>query len=340
MTDDSQTPPLPRPETADGEMRRVGVELEFSGLDCPTTAAVVARASGGLARQRSPYRYSVEADEGTYEIELDTRWADPDHVEAYAGDLPDALRADVADGVSRAAGTLLSAVMPVELVCPPIPHDRLRAVIGPVRRALAAAGALGTRHSAFSGFGMHLNVEVAAAEVEHLLSVMRAYVLLDFWLRRESRLALIRHARSYVEPFPEAYKQHILAPDYEPDMPRFMDDHMRFNPTRDMELDLLPVFAAIDPDRVRSTLPDEKNSARPAFHWRLPNCRIDEPDWAPVQDWERWVTVERLAVDRDRLGSLAEAYLSTGPRNEFEARMRRFMDLIGLPPQDGTPLAG
>ncbi len=318
---------LPNSNNAQGEIRKVGVEVEFGGLLPAQAARVVAREFGVEPVQLDPFRYEVSTTHGRFVIELDTRWAHPDFVSTFASDLPEDIRKDVAKGISQAAGAMLSGVFPVEIVCPPIPYKELN-ILRPLSASLADAGALGTAHSAFSGFGMHLNVEVAALSVDHLLAVTRAYLLLDFWLRRESRLALVRQLQHYIQPFPEAYKRNVLSPEYEPDLRTFMDDYMRFNPTRNMELDLLPIFAFIDRARVEAALPGIKNSPRPTFHWRLPNCRIDEPEWEPAQDWDRWVAVETLAADAPQLDHLARAYLRDGPATEFQAQLRRFFDLL------------
>ena len=37
---------------------------------------------------------------------------------------------------------------------------------------------------------------------------------------------------------------------------------------------------------------------RPAFHYRLPNCMVDEPHWTVAREWNTWVAVERLAARR------------------------------------------
>jgi len=319
---------LTPPKNSEGDPRTVGVELEFSGLTAERAAEIVAASLGGRIERRHSRRFDVHAAQGLFAVELDSRWADPDFVEANAGDLPDDLRAALRRGVETVGVAVLDRIFPVELVCPPIPHPDL-GLLRAVAADLADAGAIGTRHSAFSGFGLHFNVQIAASTVEHLLSVMRAYAILSFELRRDSRLALVRQAQHYIEPFSEAYKRHILAANYAPDLARFMDDHMRFNPTRNMELDLLPVFAHLDSERVAAALPGEKNSPRPTFHWRLPNCRIDEPDWEPGQDWSRWTQVEALAADAARLETLAARYLVDGPTSEFVARMRRLTDSIG-----------
>jgi hypothetical protein len=48
--------------------------------------------------------------------------------------------------------------------------------------------------------------------------------------------------------------------------------------------------------------------ARPTFHYRLPNCDIDEVTWSPAQEWNRWVFVERLGADRTQLNQLSSRF--------------------------------
>ena len=55
--------------------------------------------------------------------------------------------------------------------------------------------------------------------------------------------------------------------------------------------------------------------ARPAYHYRLPNCLVDEPTGRSRREWNTWVTVERLAANnRDRLDAMAREYLNAGGR--------------------------
>jgi hypothetical protein len=58
-------------------------------------------------------------------------------------------------------------------------------------------------------------------------------------------------------------------------------------------------------ERVRARLPNEKIGKRPTFHYRLPDARVSDPGWSIAPDWNRWVAVERLAVDRPRLDRCA-----------------------------------
>jgi hypothetical protein len=53
---------------------------------------------------------------------------------------------------------------------------------------------------------------------------------------------------------------------------------------------------------------------RPAFHYRLPNCMIDEPEWTVAREWNTWVAVERLAADPGRLGALSREYMRADGR--------------------------
>ena len=151
--------PLPQPRNANGNIRTVGVELEFGGLAPKAAAEIVAAVLSGRISERDPFRYSIATVHGTFTVELDTRWAHPEFVAAFAEDLPEDIRDDVANGVSLAAGSVLEGVFPVELVCPPIPHDQLW-VLRPVSAALAEAGALGTAYSAFSRQSLHAHFVV------------------------------------------------------------------------------------------------------------------------------------------------------------------------------------
>ena len=57
-------------------------------------------------------------------------------------------------------------------------------------------------------------------------------------------------------------------------------------------------------------MPNEKINRRPTFHYRLPDARLSDPGWSIAPDWNRWVAVERVADDRDRLDALGRAYLA------------------------------
>lgn len=52
-----------------------------------------------------------------------------------------------------------------------------------------------------------------------------------------------------------------------------------------------------------------KNDPRPAFHYRLPNSRIDDPGWRFEDEWNLWLEIEKLAGDKEMLHKLSRLYV-------------------------------
>lgn len=52
----------------------------------------------------------------------------------------------------------------------------------------------------------------------------------------------------------------------------------------------------------------EKVTARPTYHYRLPNSRVDEIERKTFEAWNSWVLVERLANDTKALERLRDQY--------------------------------
>jgi hypothetical protein len=114
----------------------------------------------------------------------------------------------------------------------------------------------------------------------------------------------VRHALRFASPYPAGYCRLLLDPAYAPDLPQLIDDYLRYNPTRNRGLDLLPLFAQLDPARVRRVMDDPRIKPRPTFHFRLPNSRVGDPSWSITGEWRVWLEVERLASDPQRLAEL------------------------------------
>jgi hypothetical protein len=320
-TDPTRPPPLAVPPwtlAEGGHARRVGIEIEYDGVDVGRTGALLTRLFGGRLDWHDPYRaVAADTELGDFEIELDMSLAHPDApAKARADTDPHAeqswdvwakeeldrfferLEADLAEAV----GDVGSLWMPVEIGAPPIAWDRL-GEIDRLVQVLREAGAGGTRSGLLSAYGTQLNPEVACADPGHLLAVLRAYLLLSEWLREEIGVDLRRRITPFVDPFPNSYMELTLDPDYAPDRRTLIADYLSYNPTRNRELDLLPLFAHLDMGLVRSRLPRTKIHPRPTFHYRLPDTRLDRSDWSIALEWNRWVAVERLAADAERLSA-------------------------------------
>lgn len=308
------TAPPPRPLappltcTRQGRTRRVGVEIEFGELPLEEAAHAVASLFGGRTVRHERFLFEVqETSAGTFTLELDTQYAHPGKPPKEGANA--SLSARVKTGLHEAFGEATKAVVPNEITCPPIPYDRLH-LLDELANELVRRGACGTRDSPFYAFGLQLNPEIAKEDTAYILAHLRAFCLLRDWLRREIGLDFTRRLLPFAAPFERDYIEYILNPGYAPDRAELMDGYMRFNPTRNRELDLLPLFAHLDEARVRTRMADSLIKARPTFHYRLPDSRLGHSETPVTDEWRRWLAVEYLAADEHLTADLSARYLA------------------------------
>ena len=112
--------PLPPQRlTAEGAVRRVGVELEFIGLELAEIADGVVQVFGGRERKISPYEQAVDDTRfGDFHIELDFHYLK----QKGRSNAPDSLLSELSEEMLR---VLSEGLVPFEVVGPPIPMDRL-----------------------------------------------------------------------------------------------------------------------------------------------------------------------------------------------------------------------
>jgi len=288
----------PRPRKDDGEMRRVGFEVEFSGIDLRATTAAVQDALGARIASQTPAEVELEAEGlGTFNIEIDWQFLK----RTAARDDNDF--EDWLEILSQAAALLV----PIEVVCPPIPLSRLD-VLEPMIAALREAGAVGTEESLISAYGVHVNTEIPLLDAPTLFGYLRAYALLQWWLVDRQPVDMARRISPYIDLYAEAYLKRLLSRE-QPTLEQLIDDYLEYNATRNRGLDMLPMFAEIDEQRVRREVDDPRVKSRPTFHYRLPDCHIERDDWSLQQPWNTWLAVEKLADRPDDLDALARAFL-------------------------------
>ncbi|WP_374763369.1 amidoligase family protein [Yunchengibacter salinarum] len=323
----------PWPDTEGGAPRRVGVELEFADYPAADAARLVAALYGGTLHQEDPHRFRVaDARWGTFTVELDTRFAHPDPHAVPDDDGPeDDLEADwrqfsreMDAGARELIGDAFQGVVPTEIVTPPVPWSELDG-LDPLFDRLRAAGARGTTEGAFYAFGLHLNPEAARLDADHLTRMMRAYMVLSPWLREQSSTDWTRRLLPHANPFPKPYALKVVDPSYRPDLGRLIDDYGHFNPTRNRELDMWPLFRHLDPARVDRLIQDGRIKARPTFHYRLPDMRLAEAGWSAVTVWNSWMAVESLAADPAQLEKEARAFIQTHGRARPVQWLERLM---------------
>ncbi|SFM52526.1 Putative amidoligase enzyme [Ectothiorhodospira mobilis] len=318
--------PLPEPLNPEGEPRRVGIELEMAGLSLEAIAGAITDLFGGEHRADSPFQQRVTGTRfGDFGLELDSdllkRREYLDYLEKMGVEVD-------RDGRPHALETALSQVaglvVPHEVVAPPVPHDALPE-LDRLRRRLQQAGAKGTHDSLFYAFGLQINLELAHLDAASILRHLQAFLVLHDWLLEHSQTDLSRRLTPFVDPFPETYARLILQPDYAPDLKGLITDYLAHNPTRNRPLDLLPLFAHLAPEQIQAAAVEHHLiHARPTFHYRLPDCRIDEPQWDLSLPWAGWVAVERLAAQPQRLHRMA-AELLGADRGGLAARIQQWM---------------
>ncbi|KUF10584.1 amidoligase family protein [Pseudoponticoccus marisrubri] len=282
--------PLPHATTTTGDPRLCGVEIEFGGMTEIGAAEVTQRLLGGTIDETGPRHLILRDSEiGDVGIELDTALRKADMAVVNAG-------LDMARGL-----------VPVEIISAPLDTDGMER-LDALRDALRQAGATGSRDGVLLGFGIHLNPAVVAPDDPVTLSTILAYGLLEDWMRAHWDLDGTRRLLPFVDPWPRRLVDDLVAEAPE-DLTALRRIYARHTHSRNHGLDLMPLFAHADPDGFAEDFPSPgKTSARPTFHFRLPDCRIDEPAWSLAEPWEMWRKVECAAGDKALMGCLRTAW--------------------------------
>jgi hypothetical protein len=280
---------------ADGSLRRVGVEIEFLGPSAQVAAEALAHDLGGSCKAEDPHAFRVSGvGLGDLLVETDLRHVHPDrHPE---------LSLRLGHRMAAWLGTVASPFVPRELITAPIPIARLPEM-DTVVASLRSAGSYGRGAVLWDTLGLHFNIDPPRLDAATVMAFLKAFLLVNDRLRREIVRGSFRRALVLPPDYPQAYKRRVLDPDYWPDLPGLTDDYLAANPTRKRALDLLPLLAHFDEERVRSVLPHEKIGSRPVFHYRLPHAHLSDPVWSIMPDWERWLLVERRASHLEDLSN-------------------------------------
>lgn len=312
--------PPPQPNTSSGRLRRVGIEIEFANVPGPTAAALVARHFGGQVHRIDPHLFRIDGTSwGDFVVELDTQYVH--RRKGQPADTP------TDDRVREFVGDAAALVVPYEIVCPPVPWNRLDE-LNPIFEELRRLGAEGTQQSPVYGFGLHLNVELAERGIEHILRHFRAYLLMSDRLREEIAIDFTRRLLPHASRFPPDYVLMVMESGYRPDLTRFIEDYVLENPSRNRELDLYPLLRHLAPETVDALVEDPLIKARPAWHYRLPNASLADPSWNAVVEWNRWIEVEWLADDRPRVEAMAQAYVDWHRRPAHERWLDALRDFL------------
>lgn len=309
MPSDFVQPPHLR--TPEGKERRVGVELEFTGLEFDAITAAVSEIYGGRVERKGAFARVVrDTKVGDFTVEIDATILQNGTYQKALNFF--GIETEASDKTSRLESLIeqvSATVIPYEIVAPPIALSDLPSLEA-LRESLRKRGAEGTDAAIHFAFGLHINPEIPVDDPAALTPYLRAFLLLTEWLKWREDIDFTRKLTPFIRDFPDRYKRLVLDPDYRPRTPRFIDDYLDANPTRNRTLDMLPVLAWFDEKRVRNRIdPEQKLNIRPTFHYRLPNCRIDDPNWRIAHSWNGWSMVERMVEEPRILRMMSRLYL-------------------------------
>lgn len=281
-----------------GKTRRVGFEIEFAGLELDTVSTLVADTLNGEIEKLTEAECKIHVDGlDPFIIELDWQFA-----KALARERLEK-HEDVDDPLVSWLTSAASQVVPVEIVCPPIPMDRLD-LLDPVISALRQSGARGTFASPVYAFGVHINTELPDLKQETVVNYLRAFAICQEWLVRAHGVDLARRITPYIDMYPFEYNEQLLLVQPE-SADAMIKQYLEHNPTRNRALDMTPLFKHLNEALLLSTLDDDRINARPTFHYRLPNSTPEEAGWSLADTWHPWCVVEHLAEDAKLLQTLS-----------------------------------
>lgn len=307
MASDRHSNWLPdRTTTFDGSQRRIGIEIELAGISPDVMSQLIQELFGGRIIEKTRFEFEIiDTDLGDFILELDSAYLKTlAEEEAKKKGEPSQLASITADFLAKASELLV----PWEIVTAPINFEDT-AKLNPLVAKLREKGALGTRHALHYAFGVHLNPELPKLDSRTIVNYLRAYFCLYDWIAAQEKIDLARQLSPYINHFQKDYIRKVVDWAYQPSQSQLIDDYLQHNPTRNRSMDMLPLFAHLDERRVKEQIDDPRIKARPTFHYRLPNCDIDNPQWNLDHPWRRWLEIEKLSNDDSRLKQFCEEYI-------------------------------
>lgn len=306
-----QLPPVVK--NKNGNIRKVGFELEYAGINIKEALSIIIELFGGRIEEESAFKSKIKNTVfGDFTVEIDAAVLKNKTYETYLEKIGiDIKQFSYQNLFEELLIKLAETAVPYEIVTPPIPLTKLD-LLEDLRKALQVHKALGTKSSFIYAFGLHINPEVPDTSADTLLKYLRSFLLLQRWIANKSGVDFSRKITPFIDDFPDLYYILILDSNYSPTIDELIDDYLTHNPTRNRALDMLPLLAYIDEEKVLSVV-EEKDliKPRPTFHYRLPNCMIDEPRWTIAGEWNYWVEVEKLAGSPEKLKKMCADLLYT-----------------------------
>lgn len=296
--------------THEGNPRRSGFELEFAGLSPEEAASIVQQIYGGDIEKESRFVFTCKSEFGEFDCLLDAKALIERKHQIFLKDIGiDLDKVDPENIVEAIIEKGASLFVPCEITTPPLVFDNFN-TLNKLTKALESAGAKGTTKNIHYAFGLHINLEVPDLNHQTLLAYIQAYLLLEPYIKEISSIDLTRRLTAFIDPFPLVYTHQVLSHTYSPtSIKTLMRDYFTHNPTRNRALDMTPIFGTIDRQFTKESIQEpDLLKPRPALHYRLPNCSLGEPKWSIATEWNRFMLIEKLALNHEARYDLLTTY--------------------------------
>ena len=200
MNQEFQTPPITTNKA--GKERSVGFEFEFTGVEMDQTASILSRLYGGKIEQLSTFEFKVSGTKfGDFGLELDAQLIREKKYEKFLQSIGIELSEFVEqETIEDSLKELASSVVPYEIITPPILLSEMHELTKLVDE-LRKHKAKGTGSSFVYAFGLHLNPEIPDDSTGLLLNYLRAFVLLDPWIRKDGKVDVSRQITPFINRF-------------------------------------------------------------------------------------------------------------------------------------------
>ncbi len=296
----------------ENKLRKAGFELEFSNIDMEKILDILQSHFEFQVQKHNNFLYTLSSKDGDFTLELDfellTKQTLKSNIKQFFEEFGVNIKTQDLENLEQMVGKLSKDIVPYEISTPPLPLNKLD-LVDKIVSTLSQNNAKGTKDKLYNAFGLHINIELVSLEVSSILNYLKAYLILQDYINKDAQIDLARKITPYIDNFKPEYIKYVLDENHFPTQDQLIDDYLFYNPTRNRSLDMLPILAFLDEKRVREKLPKEKIKPRPAFHYRLSNSMIGDPNWEIADEWNRWILVENLANDKKGLEQLSKEYL-------------------------------
>jgi hypothetical protein len=288
--------------------RHVGIEIEYSNLSLEKSAKLISEIFGGNLEKITKYELKLKDTKyGDFKFELDAQLLQKMQTDNLFDKLSNII-GSVSHSIDDIVDKTSKRFVPFEIATPPIPIKDLKEADKLVE-SLRLNGALGTTHSLYYAFGVHFNIEPPSQNIEDVLRLFKSFLIIQKWIELQSEVDIARKVSPYINDFPKEYIKKIIDLDYKPTKEEFLHDYIKYNPTRNRILDMLPQLAFWDEKEVRKHLPKEKINPRPTYHYRLPNSKVNLFRWNLSQEFQLWIIVEILANNEKVFNKMSKEFL-------------------------------